>query len=121
MGLRHTKRREESSRAAQGVWQAAVVALYESQRSVGCIYRRTHTCARGWESTVCFPETGASSHCFIRFPKSRHPETGETVFSLASTCDMKRDLWKTDLSTSLSFGRLQGFPLVLRVSFPRQA
>jgi hypothetical protein len=46
MGLRHTKRREESGGAARGVWQAAVMALYEPQPSVGCIYRRAHTRAR---------------------------------------------------------------------------
>ncbi|KAI4537162.1 hypothetical protein MG293_013365 [Ovis ammon polii] len=39
---------------------------------------------------------------------------GNFVFSLASTCDVKRDLWKTDLNTSFPSGRLQGFPLVLR-------
>ena len=82
MGLSHTKRREENSRAAQGVWQDAVMTLYEIP--VKCwVYLQTHThtdmCA--WKSTVCFLETGVSSHCFTRFSKPCHPETGKTLSS----------------------------------------
>ena len=112
VGLSHTKRREESSRAAQGVWQDAVMTLYEIP--VKCwIYLQTHTHRHVRMGKHClFLGNGCQFPLFYQILQAMSSRNKENfVFSLASTCDEKRDLWKTDLSTSLPFGRLQGFPL----------